>query len=117
MQTSFLVNSPIDEGRLSGGVVPDEHDGHLLPRCQQLQFQVVGDLDQPLVRVGVHSVALLEDPLVDGGGGGVDGRVGRGALLHATRHLQSVQHCFENRDERELEKTMDVGDAYIAFIA
>ena len=70
-------------------MVSDQHDGHLLPGRQELEVEVVGDLDQSLVRIGVDGVTLLEDSLVDRGRGQIDGRVGKVAsLLHSPGHLQ-----------------------------
>ena len=68
-------------------MIPDEHDGDLLPGREQLQAQVRGAPDEPLVRVRVQPVALLEDALVDGRGGQVGSVVGRGAALDAAGHV------------------------------
>lgn len=81
-------SSPVDEGRLPGRVVPDEHDVDLLPGREQLQAEGVGDGDEAVLGVGVEAVTLLEDPLVEGRRGQVHGLVGRGAVLDAAaRHL------------------------------
>ena len=68
-------------------MIPDEHDGHLLPGCQEFEAEIVGDLDQALVRIGVDGMTILEDPLVHGRRGQVDGRIGGIAMLHAAGHL------------------------------
>ena len=80
-----LLDVPVDEGRLAGRVVPDQHDRDLLPRGEQLEAEGLGDGDEPMLGVGVEGVALLEDALVEGGGGGLQ-VVGRAAGLRLAGH-------------------------------
>ena len=37
----MLLNVPVDEGRLAGRVVADQHHANLLPWRQELQVQVL----------------------------------------------------------------------------
>ena len=80
-------------------MIPDEHDGHLLPGCQEFEAEIVGDLDQALVRIGVDGMTILEDPLVHGRRGQVDGRIGGIAMLHAAGHLQRAQQIHRKEEE------------------
>ena len=83
-----IILLPVDEGALPRRVVPDEHDGDLLPGREQLEPEPGRRLDEAVGRVRVEPVAVLEDALVDGGrgqvhrGGGGDAAVAADAARH-----------------------------------
>jgi hypothetical protein len=98
-------DSPIDERRLPGRVVPNEHDRDLLPGRQQLEPEVGGDRDESVVGVGVERVALLQDALVNGRRGEVHGGVGGRPVFDAAGHgdLQGCKRALIN-----LNKIVDI---------
>ena len=88
-------------------MVPDEHDGDLLPGRQQLEPEARGRLYEPVGGIGVEPVALLEDALVDGGGREVDAahRGGRGGHGAAAVAADTAGHgVYRGGDGRWLQR-------------